>query len=217
MARQSKQTTVRFIIDHYGQTFADELGIGLERNTPSPLFRLLCFSLLASTRIGHNIAVRAARALAREGWTTPERMAASTWRKRTNVLNASGYARYDEGTATRLEQTTSLLLDRYQGDLRRLRDAADRDPRAERDLLKEFKGIGDVGVDIFFREVQLPWEELFPFADQRILKAARRMGLGKDAAELRRLVRGKRDYIRLVAGIVRIELEDRYAELPAAA
>lgn len=217
MAESSKRSTVRFILERYGRTFAEELGIGIERNTPSPLFRLLCFSLLASTRINHEIAVRAARALAREGWTTPEKMAASTWRRRTNVLNRSGYARYDESTATRLDQTTSLLLDRYGGDLRRLRDAANRDVAAERALIKEFKGIGDVGVDIFFREVQRVWPELFPSADPRILKAARRMGLGKDTSELKRLVGSKRDYVRLVAGIVRIALEDRYDELPAAA
>lgn len=217
MVRRSDRATVDFILEHYGRTFADELGIGIERNTPSPLFRLLCFALLASTRISHNTAVSAARALAREGWTTPEKMAASTWRRRTSVLNRSGYARYDESTATRLEQTTSLLLDRYHGDLRRLRDAADGGAETERELLKEFKGIGDVGVDIFFREVQLIWPETFPFADQRTLAASRRMGLGEDTAELRRLVRGKRDYVRLVAGIVRIELEDRYAELASAA
>lgn len=217
MVRQSNRSTVRFILEHYGRTFADELGIGIERNTPSPLFRLLCFSLLASTRIGHDIAVRAARALAREGWTTPEKMAASTWRRRTRILNQAGYARYDESTATRFEQTASLLLDRYQGDLRRLRDAANRDVAAERELLKGFKGIGDVGVDIFFREVQLVWHELFPFADRRTLDAARRLGLGKDAAALRRLVRSRRDYAKLVAGLVRISFEDRYAELRSAA
>lgn len=217
MARVSKRSTADAVLDRYGQTFAEELAIPVERNTPSPLFRLLCFALLASARIGHDLALRATRALADAGWTTPEKMADSTWRQRTSVLNRSGYARYDESTATRLEQTTSLLLERYRGDLRRLRDAAGRDPAAERELLKEFKGIGDVGADIFFREVQLVWHELFPFADRRILEAAGRLELGQDAAALRRTVKSRRDYVRLSAGLIRVELENHYDELPRAA
>lgn len=217
MPRVSKRSTADAVLDRYGQTFAEELGIPVARNTPSPLFRLLCFALLASARIGHSLALRATRALADAGWTTPEKMADSTWRQRTNVLNRSGYARYDESTATRLEQTTSLLLERYGGDLRRLRDAAGRDAAAERELLKEFKGIGDVGADIFFREVQLVWHELFPFADRRILEAAERLGLGKDAAALRRAVTSRPDYVRLCAGLIRVELENHYDELPRAA
>jgi hypothetical protein len=50
--------------------------------------------------------------------------------------------------------------------------------------LKEFKGLGDVGVDIFFREVQVAWQELRPFADRRTLDAAGRLGLPKDAGKL---------------------------------
>lgn len=217
MARQSKRTTADAVLERYGQTFAEELGIRIEQNTPSPLFRLLCFALLSSARIGHGLALQATRALAREGWTTAQKMADTTWRQRVRVLNRAGYARYDESTATRLDQTTSLMLDRYRGDLRRLRAAAGRDPAAERELLKEFKGIGDVGVDIFFREVQLVWDELFPFADRRTLQAASRLGLGKDAAAIRRLLKSRRDYVRLSAGLVRVELEDHYAELPRAA
>src|SRR5207248_1977231 len=83
---------------------------------------------------------------------------------RARVLNESGYARYDERTSTALADTAQLIVDRYGGDLRRLRRAADRDPTVERRLLKQCKGIGDVGVDIFFREAQRTWAELYPFA-----------------------------------------------------
>ena len=85
-----------------------------------------------------------------------------------------------------------MLLDRYQGDLRKLREAAGRDPQEERRLLEEFKGIGDVGADIFMREVQLVWDELYPFADRRGLSAAARLGLGDDAQALSALRRSSR-------------------------
>jgi hypothetical protein len=50
-----------------------------------------------------------------------------------------------------------MLQDKYQGDLRKLRDAAEREPGRERALLKECKGLGEVGVDIFMREAQIVW------------------------------------------------------------
>jgi hypothetical protein len=45
-----------------------------------------------------------------------------------------------------LGETAKLLMDLYQGDLRKLRAAAER----ERNLLDQFKGVGDVAVNIFF-------------------------------------------------------------------
>lgn len=217
MVQTSTRTVLEAVLEIGGPTFAEELGIPLERNTPAPLFRMLCFALLASAPIGHRIAVKAARALADAGWTTPRRMAASTWRQRTDTLNRAGYARYDESTSRELGDTTHLLLDRYGGDLRRLRETALRDPDAERRLLQEFKGIGEVGTDIFFREVQLVWDELFPFLDRRALEAARRLDLGTNENALRELVRDRHEYVRLMAALVRIELEDRYDEVRDAA
>lgn len=201
------------VLDVAGRTFCEELAIPIERNTPSALFRTLCFALLASTRIGHRIALEAARGLTAAGWTTPRKMADATWQQRVDVLDHAGYVRYDESTSTMLAQTSELLLERYRGDLRRLRDAAGRDPGVERERLKEFKGVGDVGADIFFREVQLVWKELFPFADQRALEAARRLGLPGDAARLRALVGDEHDQVRLVTGLVRVELEDAYPQV----
>ena len=40
------------------------------------------------------------------------------------------------------------------------------------------------GADIFCREAQIAWDELFPFADQRALEAAGRLGLEVDPEKL---------------------------------
>ena len=105
--------------------------------------------------------------------------------------------------------TAAALLARHDGDLRRLREEAGREPEEERRLLKRFKGVGDVGVDIFLREVQAAWDEVAPFADRRALHAARKLELGDDAGALARRV-DEEDLPRLVAALVRVELEDDY-------
>ncbi|HUA84869.1 MAG TPA: hypothetical protein VMB85_13490 [Bryobacteraceae bacterium] len=211
------QTTVNALLKRYGPSFADDLGIDAGMNEPSPLFCLLIAAMLFSTRINHTIALKSARILFRRGWTTPEKMAASTWEQRVRALDEGGYVRYDERTSTMLGEIAQMLMDGYQGDLRRLREAAKRDPVRERKLLDQFKGIGEVAVNIFFREAQLAWPELYPFADARTLASARALGLPADTKKLAALVRGRRQFVRLVAALIRVKLEHKQEEILAAA
>jgi hypothetical protein len=113
-----------------------------------------------------------------------------------------------------LEDAARHLIDAYGGDLRRLRDAAGRDP--VRELLKEFKGIGDVGADVFMREVQRVWREARPFFDDRALESARRLGRPDDPDALARLA-SRRDSARLAAALVRSALAKDHRDVIAAA
>jgi len=211
------QILVKALLKHYGRTFAEDLGIDAESNEPSPLFCLLVAAMLFSTRISHTVALRSARILFERGWTTPEKLAASTWEQRVRALDEGGYVRYDERTSTMLGETAQMLIDVYQGDLRRLREAAGRDPGRERKLLDQFKGVGEVAVNIFFREAQLAWPELYPFVDARTLASAKALGLPADPAKLAASVRGRRQFVRLVAALIRVELEHKREEILAAA
>jgi endonuclease III len=213
MARPAKHDVVTALLGRHGRTFAAEAGIDVRRNTPAPLFRLLCLSLLLSARIRAETGVAACRALADAGWTTPPKLAASTWEERTRVLNRAGYARYDESTSRMLATTTDLLLRRYGGDLRALRVEAGRDPDEERRLLQQFSGIGPVGAAIFSREVQAVWDEVYPFADQRALRVAADLGLGADVTALRRCTTDAADLARLVAALVRCGLAGDQADI----
>jgi hypothetical protein len=173
--------------------------------------------MLYSARISADIATAAARAMADEGWTTAEHLRGSTWRQRVTVINRSGYARYDERTSSMVGELAEVVVERWDGDLRHLREEAGRDPARERALLKELKGIGDVGTDIFFREVQVAWDELRPFADRKALQAAAALGLGDDAEGLARVAdrEAEGDLPRLVAALVRCALAKDADELRA--
>ncbi|WP_439155169.1 hypothetical protein [Yoonia sp.] len=204
MAGDPEKTIARLLAMH-GTLFSADLGIDLTQNTPSPLFRWLCAALLLSARISHKAAMNAARELADAGLTTAEHVANSTWQDRVTILNRAGYGRYDESTARMLGDTARLLLRAYDGDLRKLRDATDHDPNAARAALKDCKGIGDVGADIFLREVQTVWPEHYPFADEKARRAAHRLGLPDTADALAQLVDQSR-FALLVTALVRAEL-----------
>ena len=50
-------------------------------------------------------------------------------------------------------------------------------------MLKEFKGIGDTGADIYLREVQDVWTWVRPYFDDRATAAAKQLGLPADTDE----------------------------------
>lgn len=198
---------VSALLARHGQTFADEMGIDLSDPGPSELFQLLVGSLLMAARISSDIAMSAARALFDHGFTTAQRMADASWQERVDALGEGHYVRYDESTSSYLGETSAMLVERYDGDLRRLRDQADGEVKRLRALIKECKGMGDVGASIFFREVQGVWDELYPFADETVLDPARELGLGDSAGKLADLV-PRSEFPRLVAALVRAERAD---------
>jgi endonuclease III len=212
MSRRATRSVVRTLLRHRGITYSEEAGIHLEKNTPAVLFQHLYMSLLLSARISAENALEATRALIQAGLTTPQKMSRATWQDRVDVITWHGYKRYDERTSTMLGDTAALVVGKYKGDLRKLRDAAGRDVKIERTLLQEFKGVGPVGADIFLREVQVIWEEAFPYADRKVLDAARRLGLPADPAELSRLV-ARHDFARLTAALIRTALAKDYDQV----
>jgi endonuclease III len=195
------------LLDRHGRTFADEMGIRLERGGPPELFQLLVGSLLMSARISADLAVAAARALFARGYTDADRMLGASWQDRVDALGDGGYVRYDERTATYLADTSRSVLDRYAGDLDQLRVRADGDPDRIGTLLQDFKGIGRVGADLFRRDAQRVWPELRPFADAVALAVADQLDLGASAADLADRV-GTDDLSVLTAALVRARRSD---------
>jgi hypothetical protein len=200
----AERTEARELLAHDGATFAQEAGITL-RDTPSSLYRLLVVTTLSSARTGTPIALAAARELSAAGWRTPRAMAAASWQDIVDALDRAHYRRYDESTATSLRASARLLEERWDGDLRRLREEAGGDPARIRALLQEFRGIGPVGTEIFCREVQGIWPELRPAFDRRALDGAREAGLPTDPHRLAGLV-DPADLPRLAAALVRATL-----------
>ncbi|GAA3364153.1 MULTISPECIES: endonuclease [Saccharopolyspora] len=199
----SERSTARALVREAGTTYAEQAGIALA-DKPSPLYRLLVLSVLLSTRIKAEIAVAAARELGE--FPTAERMRDSTWQQRVDALGRGHYVRYDESTATALGRGAELVLDRYRGDLRRLRAAADGDPAEVQRLLREVPSLGPVGAHIFCREAQAVWPELRPHFDAKALSGAEKAGLPADAHRLGELVPAD-DHARFSAALVRITLE----------
>ncbi|MER8004414.1 endonuclease [Streptomyces sp. NPDC094149] len=205
-----QRDVVRELVRAHGRTLAEEAGITL-RDTPQPLYRLLVLALLLSARIRGSIAVTTARELYETGLRDPRRMAGADWQRRVDALGRGGYRRYDERTATQLGEGAQLLTERWGGDLRRMRKAADGDVGELRRLLQEVPGLGPAGADIFLREVQRVWPEVAPYLDRKALDGAARLGLPKDPDRLVKLA-GNTQPASLAAALVRAALDKDVVE-----
>lgn len=196
---------VRTLLETCGTTYAQQAGIRLA-DQPAPLYRLLVLSVLLSTRIKAGIAVAAAQELFKAGCGTPRGMRQASWQDRVDALGRGHYVRYDESTATALGEGAELILDRYRGDLRRLRRAAGGDRKELARRLQEFPRLGPVGAAIFCREAQAVWPELRPYLDRKALDGARLLGLPADPDRLAGLVSGDELAV-LAAALVRVALD----------
>ncbi|NGO12491.1 endonuclease [Streptomyces sp. HC44] len=201
---------IETLVAEHGRTFAEEAGIKL-RNTPQPLYRTLVMACLLSARIRGSVAVATTRALHEAGLRDPRRMADASWQERVDALGEGGYRRYDERTATMLGDGAELVLERWGGDLRRMRDEADGDLDELRSLLREIPGLGPAGVDIFLREVQRVWREAAPHLDAKALQGAERLGLPQEPDHLVKLA-GHTEPAVLAAALVRAALDKKVVE-----
>ncbi|EDY44024.1 hypothetical protein [Streptomyces sp. SPB074] len=200
MTRTTQARTAAALLDRHGTTYAAEAGITL-RDTPQPLYQLLVLSVLLSARIRADVATAAARALFAHGLRSPKAMEEASWQERVDALGEGHYRRYDERTATQLGEGAELVRARWSGDLRAVREDADR--------LREVPGIGPAGVDIFLREAQSVWPEYAPRFDAKALQGAARLNLPEDPHRLARLTDTPATF---AAALVRAALNKKVTE-----
>lgn len=179
---------VRELLNKFGKTFSEELGIDLSKGGEE-VFKWFLASLLYGARIGGSIVVRTYKEFERRGLTSPERIVEAGWDELVEALDAGGYVRYDFKTATKILDACQKLLDEY-GSLEVLHDVAS-DPRdLERRLKSLAKGIGDATVGIFLRELRGIWKKAEPFPGALAIMAARNLGLTSHGPDEKGLVLG---------------------------
>lgn len=157
--------------------FSSELGLTLAPNRPNDLFLWFLAALLYGTRISGTIVAHTHSEFVRRWLVTPEKILKTGWDRLVVVLDAGGYARYDFKTATKLLEVMRHLVDQYHGDLNQLHHAA-KDARDLESRLKALgKGIGEVTVQIFLRELRDLWPKAGPELSHLAVLAAKDLRL----------------------------------------
>ena len=202
----SQQDIVDRLIDTQGTLFSEEMGLDLRRDSAADHFGWLVGTTLLAARISSHNAMQAGRALNDQGFLDPNALLSGSLRDLVRCLNENGYARYDESTARYLRDAATMVRDRYQGDIRRMRDDAP-DANTVLERLQQAKGIGKVGAGIYAREAQLVWDEFYPRLDGPAAKEAEALGLTTDHGALASMAGSCERFTRLAAALTRAALD----------
>jgi endonuclease III len=173
----SQDETIKILLKKLGQKFSSALNIELPSGKSEEIFKWFLASILFGARISETIVINTYRQFEKEGVLSAQRILDTGWDGLVRILDAGGYVRYDFKTATKLLEVMGRLKELYQGDLNRLHQDA-RDSLDLEDRLKNLgKGIGDVTVNIFLRELRGIWHKAEPLPSDLVVLSARNLGL----------------------------------------
>ncbi|KAL4887594.1 hypothetical protein BJY04DRAFT_212623 [Aspergillus karnatakaensis] len=169
-------------IEKFGRGPLQGTAIEKEALTGSPetVFAMLMDAMLKSKPMSHELTDKALRKLVDVGYHDIRKLGDASWEERAMVLKDGGYNRYREQGSTNLGKLVEFVSEKYDGDLNNLVKQAGNDPQKTRELVKEVHGLGDLGVELFFNNVQSVWPSIAPFVDSRSLQTAEESGLGTD-------------------------------------
>ncbi len=168
----SKPAVQALMKEHRGR-FSAELGIDLSAERSRDIFRWFLASVLFGARISESIVKKTFREFDTRGIASPEALLNTGWDGLVEVLDRGGYVRYDFKTATKLLDLCRSLTENYHGDLGVLHAAAADSRDLEQKLKSLAKGIGDVTVNIFLREMRAIWKKAAPLPSDLVVMAAK--------------------------------------------
>jgi hypothetical protein len=164
---------IRALVGQYPGKFSVELGINLSAGRSPEIFKWFLASVLFGARISETIVKRTYRQFVSRNVVAPGAILDTGWDGLVEILDQGGYVRYDFKTATKLLDISRTLTENYQADLANLHAAAP-DPRDLEQRLKSLaKGIGDVTVSIFLREMRGIWDKADPLPSDLAIMAAK--------------------------------------------
>nr|MDO8078540.1 hypothetical protein [Candidatus Freyarchaeota archaeon] len=180
----SVKEVVKEITTRLGKLFSAELGIRLQKGSSAEIFKWFVASLLFGARISETIAKNTYREFERDDLLDPEKILKRGWEGLVFTLDKGGYVRYDYKTADKFLEVMGNLKKEYNGDLNLLHDKSAGARDLEERLKNLGKGIGDVTVNIFLRELRGIWKKANPQPQELTLTAAKNLGLLKNTKKV---------------------------------
>jgi hypothetical protein len=165
------------LVKEFGGSYAKELGINLFRADRVEIHKWFLAALLYGARISGKIAAKTYAQFQSAGIISPKEISNAGWNELVRLLGRGGYRRYDFKTADKLLEVSNILLQDYAGDLNVLHCLAADGPDLEQRIKRLGKGVGDVTVNIFLREMRSIWPKAQPLPSKQTVQAARALGL----------------------------------------
>ena len=176
------------------------LGIDLKPRRNKEVVKWFLAAILSSKPIRESSATRTFRCFDRHRVTAASRVVDTGWDGLVSILDEGGYTRYDFSTADKLLEVFTNLQKQYGGNLNRLYEASRDGEEVEANLKRLGKGIGDITVSIFLRDMRGIWRKVDPRPTPLVTMAMKSLSI----KDLKQCAREKRiDLVRLETALLR--------------
>jgi endonuclease III len=165
------------LIRNLGRRYSEILGINLRKGDEGEIFKWFLASVLFGAPISETSVIRTYRCFERRGVLTPEKVLKTGWHGLVEILDEGGYARYDFKTSDKLLEVMGNLIAKHEGSLSLLHGQALSSSDLEKSLKDLGKGIGEVTVSIFLRELRELWKKADPKPTPLVILAAKNLDL----------------------------------------
>jgi endonuclease III len=180
--RNMKSESLKTFVENFGQKYSEILGIDLSSGKNEEIFKWFLASVLFGAPITEKAVIKTYKCFEKYNVLTPKRIFETGWDGLVKILDEGSYTRYDFKTADKLLEVMRNLIERYCGSLTVLYNEASDGQDLERRLKDLGKGIGDVTVSIFLRELREVWEKANPKPTSLVILAAEKLGIVKKEA-----------------------------------
>jgi len=171
---------IGLLVEKFGQPYSEILGIDLESGRDEEIFKWFFASVLFGAPISETSVIKTFKTFKAHNVLTPKRIMETGWDGLVGILDEGGYTRYDFKTSDKLLEVMGNLESRYDGSLNTLHSQASDFEDLEKRLKDLGKGIGDITISIFLRELRDLWEKADPNPTPLVVLAARSLGVIRD-------------------------------------
>lgn len=170
----------KLLTSNFGQKYSEILGISLSSRDEEEIFKWFLASVLFGAPITEIAVIKTYKCFEKRKALAPQKILEIGWNGLVEILDEGSYTRYDFKTADKLLEVMDNLVTKYEGDLNLLHEQAADSSDLEKRLKELGKGIGDVTVGIFLRELRGIWEKANPKPTLLVVLAAKNLGITKE-------------------------------------
>ena len=168
------------LLDKFGRNYSEILEVDLESGTEKEIFKWFLAAILFGAPINETSVIKTFGCFRRYDVLTPGRILETGWDGLVKILDEGGYTRYDFKTSDKLLQVMRNLTSKYKGSLIKLHEKSKNEKDLEERLKDLGKGIGDITVGIFLRELRGTREKANPPPTPLVVLAAKNLGIAKE-------------------------------------
>jgi endonuclease III len=177
-----KTKDLKALVEGQGQKYSEILGIDLSEGKEEEIFKWFLASLLFGAPITESSVIKTWKCFRQRGVLTPAQILRTGWDGLVKILDEGSYTRYDFKTADKLLEAARNLTEKYNGSLCLIHSTSSDARDLENRLKTLAKGVGDVTVSIFLRELRGVWGRADSNPTALVILAAQELGIVKNEA-----------------------------------